>query len=319
MNKATKDKLDYYNELYPGFKVQRFIDFPCPWISYNSPDYENYVATYGDPNHREILPDEIVIDVDAENTKHGKIHADIVQERLDAKGFNYKRYVSGGDGEHFHLIFSSLDLIFPNMNIEDVKYGLIEFMLEGLINPEDLDSHICLFKKKLIQIEDAPHRKGKKKLLRSRRKGINIIPDEFFTFYAYKLSQREAITSRISSIKQPDNLNCIRYFYGENINGENYFDLKRINYRTLFSIASYYHNKYKNTKEVKEKVMEWYNSIPLQLRRDSVGTVNLRQIDILSKRSNGTAGCLYRLSLLEELGKEKKICESCPYYVKVTE
>ena len=97
--------------------------------------------------------------------------------------------------------YCALSIIFNDL--DDVKYALIEFMLEGIINPKDLDSHICLFKKKLIQIENAPHRKGKRKLLRTRKKGINVVPDEFFTYFAIKNEQRESITQKISSIKQP--------------------------------------------------------------------------------------------------------------------
>jgi len=314
MNEKVRKVLDKYQTYQPGFKVQRFIDFPCPWISYDDKDFEQYLEKYGEPNHREILEDEIVIDVDAEVIEDGVIHADMVEDRLKEYGLFYKRFKSGGSGQHFHLIFPELPDFFSKEYLEDVKYVLIEYLLQGLINPKNLDSHICLFKKKLIQIEHALHRKGKVKELVSYNLGLNTIPSDFFSFLEAKMKKRFEIMTRIDSIKQPDNLNCINYLEGKTVNDLNYFSLKRVNYRALFALAAYYKNKYETEENVKDKLMEWYNSIPVQLKRNSIATVNTKQINILSKRSNGSAGCLYRLSLLEELGIDDKICKNCPYY-----
>ena len=308
-------KLTGFND--NSLKVQKFIEYPCPWFEItgnNIEEYKNYIKTYGEPNHREILQDEIAIDVDAEVVADGVTHANMVEERLKELNIYYVRWKSGGDGEHFHLIFPELPIIFEENILETVKYLLIEFILTGMINPEKLDSHICLFKKKLIQIEYAQHRKGGSKQKVSDNWGLNDIPSDFFPFMEIKLKRKMEMTNKINAIPQPDNLNCINYFNGKTINGDNYYNLKRINYRTLFSLASYFKSKYVNEKMVKKKLLEWYNNIPLKLRRDSVGTVNLQQINILSKRSNGYAGCLYRISLLEELGKDKIICDGCPYY-----
>jgi len=316
MDKTFKRTLDYFYKIQPGFKVQRFIEFPCPWIPYNEEGFDEYVEQYGEPNHREILEDEIVIDVDPDDYRDGIAHANLVEKKLLDGEYGFKRFQSGGSGHHFHLIFPELSYFFTKEQVEDVKYFLIEFILgKELIKPKKLKSHVCLFKKKLIQIEYAKHRKGGTKTLTSKNLKLNVIPIKFFTFLEEKNKQIIKMQERFSNIEQPDNLNCINFLEGKTVNRLNYFKkFDRINYRALFSLASYYKSKGYN---IKEKLLEWYDTIPSDLKSNSFATVNKKQIEILDKRSNGSAGCFYRLRLLEELGIDKKICKDCPYYVPI--
>ena len=304
------------HDIQPGFRVQRFIEFPGQWIEYGSREYEEYIKDNGDVNHREILDDEIVIDVDCEDIKDGEIHANMVEEKIKEHNLFFKRYKSGGKGQHFHLIFPELPLFFDKEYLDEIKYLLIEYLFKDLVNPNDLDSHICLFKKKLIQIEGAKHRKGGTKRIFSYNIGLNNIPCDFYSFLEIKIARKNVMIHKMSSIPQPNNLNCVNFLEGKTINGLNYFDLKRINYRALFSLASYYKSKDDNVNTVKEKLMVWYNNIPVSLRRSSLPTVSIAQINNTALRTNGSAGCFYRLGLLEELNIDKTICRGCPYVME---
>ncbi len=153
----AKKELDFLNKVVqPNFKVQTFINFPCPWIDYNDPEKESYIEQYGFPNHREILKYEIFIDVDSENNVEGKKHADLVETKLLKKRMYYKRWKSGGDGEHFHLIFkrSEMEYLYDYYPLPVVKREIIKYLLgPKIITPAKIDSHICLYEKKLVQIE----------------------------------------------------------------------------------------------------------------------------------------------------------------------
>ncbi len=317
MNKRVESWLNYLNEFQPGFKVQRFIEYPCNWIAYDSADFKSYVETYGDPNHREILNDEIVIDVDAENTKHAVIHADMVEKKLKEQGYTFLRYISGGDGQHFHLIFPELTHLFTHQSLDDAKYAMIEYMLQGIINPENLDSHICLFKKRLIQIEGVEHRKGGTKKKISGKGKTNEINPDFFYYFEKKMIKKKEIYNKWSTIPQPNNLDCITYLEGTPVNGLEYYDLKRVNYRALFSLSAYYTSMYKDKKIVLDKVMTWYNALPAIMKNNS--PITKRLINTTVKSNNGSAGCLYRMGLFEELGIDNTLCKNCPFYFEEEE
>ncbi|MFW6002607.1 MAG: hypothetical protein ACOCQD_04640, partial [archaeon] len=112
--------------------------------------------------------------------------------------------------------------------------------------------------------------------------------------------------------------NCIKYILGKTVNGRNYFDKRRVNYRALFLLTAYYTRKYAKQETVLRKVNEWYDSLPEHMKKASIKTVNKKQIDICVRNNNGSAGCMYRRDLLEEL-QETIVCEKCPYHNIVTE
>lgn len=317
MKQKVENYLNKLNKYQPGFLVQRFIEFPAPWVPYKSEQYYDYLKEYGEPNHREILKNEVVIDVDSENSKEGKKHGDLVDAKLSSQNICFKRYRSGGDGEHFHLIFTSIpNIIEDEYLISRVKYILIEFLLgKELINPEGINSHICMANKKLIQIEHQLHRKGGIKKLIKGNLVDNELPSKFYGFLNDKILARKKIINVINTIPEPDNLNCIKFIQGEKINGYNYFNLSRVNYRAMFLIISYFKRKYNDENKVYDKSIKWLNSLPLNMRRASISTVNKNILKKTCKLSNGSVSCMYRMDLLEELNMEK-VCDGCPYNKK---
>lgn len=317
MKASVKKILDKMATYQPGIKVQRFIDFPCPWISWDSDDIDDYIETYGEPNHREILSDEVFIDVDSENIEEGRKHATLVRDKLLSHNIKFKEYESGGDGIHFHAIFPEFDWFFENNSFaEDGKYLLIKYLLgPEVMDPEGIDSHICTTKKKLVQIEFVKHRKGGIKKLVNENIGLNTIPPDFFSILEGNIKKKTDMQKRFETIKQPTNLRCIKYLHGKKVGGLQYFEEARINYRTLFALSAYHYNVTQDRDKTLKILNEWYLTIPVPLRRASRESVNARNIPLTVKSTNGSASCLYRFGLLEELGVEKKICKGCPYYM----
>lgn len=121
MFRTHREYLEYYHDKYKfNFKVYRHLlsEFPYRWINYNTEEYEKFIKEHGYVNHREVMPDEIIgdIDIDSENITKQKRNKrvnnflEIIEKRLQILfNCNYELYESGGDGgKHFHTFYPEL-------------------------------------------------------------------------------------------------------------------------------------------------------------------------------------------------------------------
>jgi len=311
-------ELDYlHNNIQHGFKVQTFIKFPCPWIDYNDEQKDSYIKQYGFPNHREILRYEIFIDVDSENKKEGKKHADLVEARLDKQRIYYKRWKSGGDGEHFHLIYkkADMDFLFKYYPLPVVKREIVKLLLgEKLITPKGIDSHICLYEKKLVQIEHMMHRKGCIKTMVKSRFGLNEMPKKIVDILEGHKKESDNRKRNISEMMKNQQLietKCIPFLEGATINGKNIFKINDGYYRAMFALVSEYKKRGYDNEKIHVKIAEWKTNIPKPISP----TINTFKTNYTIKHSNGTAGCNFIRELLEELNVSE-ICKDCPLSAK---
>lgn len=314
-------QLSRLTKFQPTMKCQYFRDYPAPWFEYqNGKELQRYIKKYGYPNHREILKYEIVIDIDSDNSVEGKKHADLVQERFDKKKLFYERHISGGDGEHFHLFFHrrAFNKLLNKYYLSEVRRYIIKDIIgKDLLHPEGIKSHVCLFDKKLIQIEDMLHRKGGIKTLVHRTKyGINDIPQGVLG----KLErQRKINDDRKARIKERikmgilPNMNCVKYILGEEINGMLYVKEQQGFYRSMFLLVAHFMRKGIDQKEIIKKILDWYDSMPETMKNKTRRTVNKEKIIYTIKHTNGTAGCNYAMKMLEDC-KALKVCDGCPYF-----
>ncbi len=318
MKEKQYKKLIRLSATQPGLRYQSFISFPCPWITTASKSkLVEYTKRYGFPNHREIFNHEIVIDVDADNKKDGMFHADRLEERLIKYNFYYERWVSGGTGEHFHLFFDKkkmLSLISEKNTIGDIRKTLIKYIVgEELMLPDDLESHICMYNKKLIQIENEIHRKGGMKILKSRKDGTNGLP-EILVGKVKKITKKKREISRDLNLYKAISTPCIKFFSGEIINNIDYFKEDRLNYRTIFLMASYFFRKTKDKTKATKLMLEWYRSIPNKMRKSSLSTTNEYHCKNTVAYTNGSASCFYAYDLLDNL-QCTNVCKGCPLAV----
>ncbi len=307
-----RDWLNYLNRLQPGLRVQRFIRIPKPWIAIDSSDFEGYVKTHGEVNHREIMIYEVVIDVDADMKSHGFRHANLVEIALKEKRFKYKRYKSGGTGEHFHIWFykGGMTELLKKYELGTVRKAIIKYLVnEENLKPPHLKSHICLHNKTLIQIEGVLHRKGGTKTLVSQVNGINKVPPPVFNLldknYKTKRQQsllRNKIKNKYGSFKP----RCIDFLEGKEVDEVTFGQVGDGYNRAMFFLTSYY----KHTKS-DEWIVKYLNEYK-KLRKFHMNAT----ITNMVKSNTGGAGCPSRQDFLEELSCVN-ICKGCPYNVRV--
>ncbi len=84
-------------------------------------------------------------------------------------------------------------------------------------------------------------------------------------------------------------------------------------YRSMFLLSAHYMRQGLDKKIIIEKVLEWYNALPKSMRIAGARTVNKAKIIYTIKRTNGTAGCNYAITMLEDCGA-LKVCNGCPYF-----
>ncbi len=310
-----KNNLIILNKLQPGLKVQRFISFPAPWISLEDPYFNDYVTKYGFPNHREIMKYEILIDVDSENVPEGIRHADLVEKRFKLYGVKYKRYLSGGDGVHFHLHInpSMMDELYKTHRQGEIRTEIIKNLVgDDLLRPEHIESHICLYNKTLVQIEAMDHRKGRVKTLVSKVDGINDISDKVVfnlkRVHEKKLRNKELVREYNINIPKPD---CVKFFEGETINGLQITDIADGLYRIAFSLVNYH--KFRNMKQMEtlKIIKEWRDNLPEDWLKRSGRKVSNPNLTYMYKASDGSAGCNYRMAILDDI-QCVKVCDNCP-------
>ncbi len=341
-----------FHKKNPNTQVQSFLKVPKQWISLSDLDkLHRYIFRNKSVNHRTIQKDEIVVDVDSENKAYGRIHLAALEQIWNQ--FNYKReqWDSGGDGYHSHFTFKQLQAI-ADEDISEVKKEIIKHLCGNLmymykhiptgqylfytkkkksttLEKEELEecSHICLVDKKLIQIEWAPHRKGKQKLpfisdlgfvTSGVIEGITPrIPKVVKDFVETNKTKRKAeyalrkwSNEQFSTSKYPA---CIRFYLGETINGKTFSDERDGTKRAMFHLISFFKHT-KNDEELILFINEWLHKISLgQGAVDSHGKeLSPWLIKMHIKSNKGLVGCKARVELLEELGCDD-ICNGCPH------
>jgi len=288
---------------------------------FSNENLKSYKEEYGMPNHREILYFEVVIDVDSETKEAGKMHADVIEQILNQSQYKYKRWYSGGTGQHFHLNFRLLAMknLCQNYSVGEIRLAILKYII-----PKELltvqNSHICLHNKTLIQIEYMAHRKGQVKTLLSKVEGINNIPDKvIYNLYIQKKKEREAIKLKEADIKKNKHKKikeptpeCIRFFEGEQIYDTSIDAVQDGIYRILFALVNFYLQRGTPHDHLEELMVLWRESLPKDWLEKSKKKVSNSIIRYMINKSNGSAGCRYRSLILEDI-RCSHICKNCPY------
>ena len=259
-----------------------------------------------------------MIDIDADSIKEAPKHADKVQEELDNKRMYYSRWLSGGDGIHFHLLFK------PKVMIQLIeRYGRMkikEVLLHYLISPEnikpkDIKSHICFGANRLICLEYSRHKKGKYKTLIKDvyNKRYNEFPEELIIkLETNKLIQEKgSIKYRDIKKRNPDyKLPCNTFITGEDTKILNVFELQDGLYRLMFIYVSLLVKKGLDANKIFESAVIWRNNFNSSWLQNSKFKVSDKNIKYMIKTCRGEVSCNFISSAFSEIGAQV-ICDNC--------
>jgi hypothetical protein len=302
--KKIDDFIEYYYQKYKTpFRVQYFRKNPNKWINFKGRDNEDkdwlyYVNGIGEPNHREPMPTEIIMDIDyhvadisdKEEKEAFKITLDAIETKLTDLHLSYSLWRSGGNGYHFHLFFEELKN-YSKFERQELKRALLRYIAYGFLTfhkgRANVDSPV------MITVENQYSRKNKKKtMIRQVDKGNNKIPKEVMIKYEISKDLKKYIVKPILNLTNGEP-NSIKFLLSSDIGSK---DGKK---RALFILTSWFAQKYNNEKDIiYQKLYEW-NSYTLRgyhTERQIRMTVN----SVLKSRSRVTAR--YRNQLLEDIG-----------------
>lgn len=147
----TKSRYNKYGE-HTWTKWKKYLDAQSdPWFMYNV-------------NHRTILKNEVVIDLDKPTIEENMIEAEKVINQLKNKKYSYWAFKTGSKGVHIHLFFKNLERETPYKRKKFKHY-----FLERYGGDTQKSNERCM-----IAIEYAFHWKtGNKKELFDYEPGIN--------------------------------------------------------------------------------------------------------------------------------------------------
>ena len=302
--KEIKDFIEYYYKKYKTpFRVQHFRKEPKAWINFKGRDNKDeewvyYVNGIGEPNHREPLPCELVMDIDyhvaditpQQEKKAFKITLEAIESKLKDLHLSYSLWKSGGNGYHFHLFFNEL-LDYSKFERQEIKRALLRHIAYGFLTNHteraNVDSPV------MITIENKYSRKGKKKtMLKQIDEGNNKLPKEIMIKYEIGKDLNKYIAKPIPNLTNGEP-NSIKFLLSSDIGSK---DGKK---RALFVLTSWFAQKYNKDKNMMyQKLYEW-NSYTLRgyhSERQIRSTIN----SVLKSKSRVTAR--YRNQLLEDIG-----------------
>jgi len=295
----------YFKKYKLHFRVQAFYKEPKQWVNYATPEYKAYLNLNKEPNHREIMPDEVVLDIDADkskglNTRKKEVEdlVIILKDKLKSLTISFSLWRSGGDGFHFHLFFPQL-MNYPKYEREDVKKMIIRHIGYGHLSGGK--AHICSGGGTLIQIEGRYSRKGGRKIHIDTVGDYenNELPLQVLKKYEDEKEKRKHYKPEpFHSNELPS---CIKF-----LNSEDFLSINDGWNRASFILASYYKSQGKTIAEVINLLSDW-NEYTLSRRIDE------RSIRATARsvfKGNRHMSCRYRKALLEELG-QTILCKGC--------
>lgn len=321
----TRAYLEIYRQRYDSFKIAyetyggkfwKYIIYPSDeydeWCGRASEDYE--------AEHREIFPDEIIIETDLKTKRQNMLFARRLCKRLVINGFSYLRWDSGNKSQHIQLFFPQLRRIYSSDKRKKIKELFIRWLCackrhfpscsycdgdrkgNGIIDCpivlKNVDMQLC--GKHMIRMEHAIHPKtGKRKKLEESYtfEGGNKLPSKVIR--QFKGYAKHIKITNLNKVRQSSKMMCLHYFLNKGAD-----DCRA---RICFSLASNL-IKNKGAQETRDILHSWNNDkLDKYLRPSQIESVINSVV-----RKNIPTGCAYNMQLLRELGL-MNICDYCWY------
>jgi len=292
-----KELKNKYNKM---FYVQQFLTFPKEWLLYDSEKYYKFIETDNSVNHREIMDDEIVIDIDIDVTtiskKEAKENTSLLAEKIYNKlimnDFSFECFDSGGNGWHFHLYFPEL------MNVKNkdernlIKKEFQRWLGWGNLEDKDNTPHVCTVTKTLIQLEYSKHRKGGTKTYKkewsNNTLNTNKIPSIVYEHKALTEENRRKLVEKYKNQEEPFWVKIFESpFCAIKKDGRD---------RVCFILTAWYCRKY-GVKEATKRIYEWNKKILNNYHSKTTLNAKLKTCAKSNKIPYN-----YAIELLEDLG-----------------
>jgi len=247
---TPEEWLEYYSLFFGEFWVQtQDKKFWSKWYSYPTEGYPFGV------NARQIMPIEIVFDVDCANSQRASfVGRTIIPTILKRRGFNFSCYKSGGDGYHNHLFIPSLQ----SYNDEEREYVKREF-INWISRDRGYACQSGVYSKRLISLECSKHRKGRIKQLVDYffiDGKINEIPKEVMDLAIGKYNKEKAMEFIDDGItlESKSKMKCIKFIESGNLPKQ----LKDFRRRAGFLYAAFMIKNHSNG-YIANKIMKYLN------------------------------------------------------------
>ena len=305
-NASPEQILKFFFEKYGNYRVMRFFKHPQKWFVIDKTYFEqsNDWRLIHEPNQRQIMPDELVFDIDVEehnqgHTEDGLKLAKIITERLEQDNISYSVWFSGGSGYHIHAFFPEL-MNYTKPQRKLFKELLLKHYGRGFLKTT-LPAHVCLAPKTLIQLENAFHRrlKGVKKFEFGKDTTDtfdNKIPEELVKKFE-KIKNHVKLIIRKPFLADGQEPACIKF-----ILSNDFLSKKDGRKRALFILTSYYKKIGLSDAEIIQRLVDW-NNYSLN------NYLSMRSIKSTVKSSEGRVGCHYVRNFLSELNIN--LCDKC--------
>ena len=309
MNKNRSHLRKLY-ETYGDFHVCKKLGIK--WELFSKIDED--LVDFNEINHREVMPIEVVFDIDVKDDKKSLFYSNKITSKLTQKKISFNAYNSGNKGfkvqspNHIHVFFPEL----ANYPYEErclMKEAIIDYFIGSYKQYANIDYQLC--NKHMIRAEYSLHEKsGKEKQLVEKFRGRfslkrNAIPQVAIdTFTKTKLDRetrkKKVLTNTgITRVEFP----CIKY-----IMGEDFIALKDGKKRAMTILANYFNQEEKC--DVYNVLSEW-NDYKLN---GAISPAKIRGAiySIEKMHKDGRKfGCRYIKQLLDELKVTDVVCGNC--------
>lgn len=250
-------------------------------------------------NHRSVLPNEIVLDLDAATEEENFSTLKTLSKRLVELGVKHSVFTTGGKGYHIHTFWKGFDRVSENRLLKEKLFEWMTKGIDGKFDKQLLGNH-------MVRMEGGKYEKAyprevfKHMVGRERDHFVrNEIPA--CAWQAYRQEVLEYALKRVKPFKgvtqrghMPE---CMRY-----ILSERFKEHKDGGKRAIFVVANWYHALPDEELLALLKTFNSYNLREPLLERELVG-----QMKRAKEHSGRRVGCRYRHELLESIGAKEAV------------
>jgi hypothetical protein len=280
-------------------------DFRLAYHEYKNAWWRYYTKadTYRkiDFNHRDIFPNEVVLDFDEEDIETNAHYASKVIVFLKEKKIKHSVFYTGGKGVHIHCFFKGIEKASENKLIKTLLTDWMTGCIDISIDKQLMGRH-------LVRMEFGHHESKMPERVYKVPIGdsfkdhftLNNVPkfiwkqyEEKILFFALRRMQYQQEGVKITGIPL-----CLKYLMSDE-----FAKHRDGGKRAIFAIASYYRNL--PDRELGELLLR-YNKYVLKepLLREQL----YQQIKSVRKHKGRHVGCSYRHTLLREVGAGEVAC-----------
>jgi len=282
-------------------EVMTWLDaFPHARIAYHYKQNSHWQYTtveemndYTYYNHRDVLPNEIVIDLDEDSLIKNAWCLGKICSKLKKKGIIFSAWHTGNMGYHIHIFWKKLDTVKENQLLKEI---LLDWMMKDLPNMK-VDRQ--LLGRHLVRLEYGHHEKKIPKeslktpvLYKDHHTQENDIPEHIWDEYKKRIVKFaiKRMTYKNKGVTEHKTPACIQYMLSDEFSKH-----RDGGKRAMFVLASYFH---KMEDEKLCELLKRFNRYNLRKPLSSRAII----ATILSVRNHKgrRVGCRYRHSLLKE-------------------